>query len=113
MVGPPSSWSRDQEDSTLAGPLSRRVTLRSCVAQTRLSSTPRRWLPRADRQCAGGEKLFKTAIALLIVWLLGVFGVYHVEDVAKVSLLVGLMMPLIVGRKGRDADVRRDEPRTD
>ena len=39
--------------------------------------------------------LFKTAFALLIVWLLGMFGVYRVGDLAHVFLLVGLMLLLL------------------
>ena len=43
--------------------------------------------------------LFKTAFALLIVWLLGMFGVYRVGDLAHVFLLVGLFFrnPIIPG----------------
>jgi hypothetical protein len=36
--------------------------------------------------------LFKIALALLIVWLLGMFGVYRGGDLAHVFLLVGLML---------------------
>ena len=39
--------------------------------------------------------LFKAAIALLIIWLLGMFGVYRVGDLVHVFLLVGLMLLLL------------------
>ena len=36
--------------------------------------------------------LFKTAFALLILWLLGMFGVYRVGDLTHIFLLVGRML---------------------
>ena len=56
--------------------------------------------------------LFKTAFALLIVWLLGMFGVYRGGDLAHVFLLVGLMLLLLAVLKARDAALRRPESRT-
>ena len=47
--------------------------------------------------------LFKTAFALLIVWLLGMFGVYRVGNLAHVLLLVGLMLLLLAVLKAREA----------
>jgi hypothetical protein len=61
--------------------------------------------------CTGGEMLFKTAFALLIVWLLGMFGVYPVGDLAHVFLLVGLMLLLLAVLKAREAALRRPESR--
>ena len=55
--------------------------------------------------------LFKTAFALLIVWLLGMFGVYRVGDLTHVSLLVELMLLLLAVLKARDAALRRPESR--
>ena len=55
--------------------------------------------------------LFKTAIALLIVWLLGMFGVYGVGDLAHVFLLVGLMLLLLAVLKAQEAALRRPESR--
>ena len=55
--------------------------------------------------------LFKTAITLLIVWLLGMFGVYRVGDLAHVFLLVGLMLLLLAVLKAREAALRRPESR--
>ena len=55
--------------------------------------------------------LFKTAFALLIVWLLGMFGVYRVGDLGHVSLLVGLMLLLLAVLKAREAALRRPESR--
>ena len=56
--------------------------------------------------------LFKTAFALLIVWLLGMFGVYRVGDLAHVFLLVGLMLLLLAVLKARDAALRARNPGT-
>ena len=54
--------------------------------------------------------LLKTAIALLIVWLLGMLNVYRIGDLAHVFLLVGLMLLLLGVLKARDAALRRPEP---
>jgi hypothetical protein len=53
--------------------------------------------------------LFKTAIALLIVWLLGMLGVYRVGDLTHVFLLVGLMLLLLPVLEAREAALRRPE----
>lgn len=50
--------------------------------------------------------LFKIALAVLFVWLLGVIGVYRVGDFVHVLLLVGLMLLLLAVARGRDAAVR-------
>ena len=55
--------------------------------------------------------LFKTAFALLIVWPLGMFGVYRAGDLAHVFLLVGLMILLLAVLKAREAALRRPESR--
>lgn len=57
--------------------------------------------------------LFKAAIALLAIWLLGIFGVYHVGDLAHVFLLVGLMLLLLSMLKARDAALRPPGHRTE
>ena len=51
--------------------------------------------------------LFKTALVLLGVWLLGILGVYTVGDLVHVLLLVGLMLLLLAVLRARDAAVRR------
>ena len=56
--------------------------------------------------------LVKTATALLIVWLLSMFDVYRVGDLAHVLLLVGLVVPLLAVLKARDATMRRPESRS-
>ena len=57
--------------------------------------------------------LFKTAFALLIVWLLGLFGVYRVGDLAHVFLLVGPMLLLLAAvLKAREAALRARNPGT-
>jgi hypothetical protein len=55
--------------------------------------------------------LSKIAIALLIVWLLGKFGVYRVGDLAHVFLLVGLMGLLLAVLQGQEAALRCPESR--
>ena len=54
--------------------------------------------------------LLKTAFALLILWLVGMFGVYRVGDLTHVFLLVGLMLLLAV-LKAREAALWRPESR--
>ena len=54
--------------------------------------------------------LLKAAFLLLIVWLLGIVGVYDVGSLVHVLLLVGLMLLLLGMLKARDAATngRRD-----
>ena len=56
--------------------------------------------------------LFKMALAVLSIWLLGLVGLYSVGDLVHVLLLVGLMLLLLALLKARDAAVsasaRRD-----
>jgi Family of unknown function (DUF5670) len=56
----------------------------------------------------GGDMLFKIAFALLMVWLLGVVGLYNAGDFVHVLLLVGLMSLLLAFLRGREAVVRRE-----
>ena len=51
--------------------------------------------------------LLKTAFALLIVWLLGVLGLYRIGDLVHVLLLVGLMLFLLGALKAGDAAAAR------
>jgi hypothetical protein len=59
--------------------------------------------------------LFKVALALLIVWLLGVGGPFDAGPIVNILLLVGLMLLLLaVARSlsstaGRGADPRPDK----
>ena len=48
---------------------------------------------------------FKTALVLLIAWLLGVLGVFDVGQVVHVLLLVGLLCLLLAATKGGDTAV--------
>jgi len=50
--------------------------------------------------------LFKAAIVLLAIWLLGMAGVYRVGDLVHAFLLVGLMLLLRAMLKARDAALR-------
>ena len=52
--------------------------------------------------------LLKIAFALLIVWLLGVLGLYRIGDLVHVLLLVGLMLFLLGALKARDAALARE-----
>ena len=54
----------------------------------------------------GGDMLFKIALALLAVWLLGVLGLYTIGDVVHVLLLVGLGLLLLAFLRARAAAVR-------
>jgi hypothetical protein len=46
--------------------------------------------------------LFKTALVLLAVWLLGVVGVYRIGDLVHVFLLVGWLLLLLAFLHARD-----------
>jgi len=50
--------------------------------------------------------LIKSALVLLVAWLLGVLGIYRVGELVHVLLLVGLMLLLLGILKGRDAAAR-------
>jgi hypothetical protein len=50
--------------------------------------------------------LFKAALVLLAIWLLGLVGVYRVGDLVHVFLLVGLRLLLLAMLKARDAALR-------
>jgi hypothetical protein len=50
--------------------------------------------------------LFKIALVLLAVWLLGVVGVYTIGDLVHVLLLGGLMLLLLAFLRARDVAVR-------
>jgi hypothetical protein len=54
--------------------------------------------------------LFKAAIVLLAIWLLGMVGVYRVGDIVHVFLLVGLMLLLLATLTARDAALRPPNP---
>lgn len=51
--------------------------------------------------------LFKIAMGLLALWLLGVFGVYDIGDLFHGFLLVGVMLLLLAFLRARDAAARR------
>ena len=51
--------------------------------------------------------LFKIALALLAVWLLGVLGLYTIGDLVHVLLLVGLGLLLLAFLRARDLAVKR------
>ena len=57
--------------------------------------------------------LFKAAVVLLAIWLLGMVGVYRVGDLVHVFLLVGLMLLLLAMLKARDAALRPPNPPTE
>jgi hypothetical protein len=51
--------------------------------------------------------LFKIALALLAVWLLGVLGVYTIGELVHFLLIVGLGLLLLAFLRARDAAVKR------
>jgi hypothetical protein len=57
--------------------------------------------------------LFKAALVLLAIWLLGLVGVYRVGDLVHVFLLVGLMLLLLAMLKARDTALRPPNPPTE
>jgi hypothetical protein len=54
--------------------------------------------------------LLKIALALLVVWALGVAGVYAVGQIVHVLLLVGLMLLLLSFAKAHDAATHQRGP---
>ena len=52
--------------------------------------------------------LFKIALALLTLWVIGVVGVYDVGDLVHVLLLVALWLLLLAFVRARDAAARRE-----
>ena len=57
--------------------------------------------------------LFKTGIALLVAWLLGVIGLYSVGRIIHVLLLTGLLLLLMALAKGHDAAAARGRSERD
>ena len=57
--------------------------------------------------------LFKAALVLLAIWMLGLAGVYRAGDLVHVFLLVGLMLLLLAMLKARDAALRPPNPTTE
>ena len=51
--------------------------------------------------------LFKVAFVLLILWLLGMAGLYRIGEFLHALLLVGLMLLLMAFVKAREAARRR------
>ncbi len=54
--------------------------------------------------------LFKVAVALLIIWGLGIAGVYAVGQIVHVLLLLGLMLLLLSVAKAQEAATRKQRP---
>jgi hypothetical protein len=52
--------------------------------------------------------LLKAAFVVLVVWLIGMLGLYDVGGLVHVLLLVGLMMLLLGASKARDEAVHRE-----
>jgi hypothetical protein len=55
--------------------------------------------------------LWKIALVLLFVWLLGVLGVYDVGELVHIPLFAGLMLLPIAFMRARDAPIRADRGR--
>jgi hypothetical protein len=52
--------------------------------------------------------LWKSGLALLFVWLLGLIGVYEAGDLQDVMLLVGLLLLIMAFIKARESALARD-----
>ena len=61
----------------------------------------------SDYLTPGGVMLFKIALVLFVVWLLGVLGLYHVGQVFHLLFLVAFMLALLGLARGRDAALGR------
>jgi hypothetical protein len=51
--------------------------------------------------------LFKIALLLLSLWLVGVIGVYNAGDLVHILLLVAMLLLLLAFVRARDAAARR------
>jgi hypothetical protein len=51
--------------------------------------------------------LFKVALVLLALWVIGLFGVYDVGQLVHALLLAGLMLLVLAFLHARDAALRR------
>ena len=94
MVGPPSSRGRE------TGRMMYAKTVRRLSTRVSVTFPP---AEVAADHCLGGHVLLKAAVLLLIVWLLGVIGVYNVGALVHILLLVGLMLLLLGVLQARDA----------
>jgi hypothetical protein len=52
--------------------------------------------------------LFRIALVLLTVWLLGVIGVFNVGDLVHTLLLLALLLLLVAVLRARDAAMQRE-----
>jgi hypothetical protein len=52
--------------------------------------------------------LFKVAFVLLLLWLLGMTGLYQLGQFLHALLLIGLMLLMIAFIRARDAALRRE-----
>ena len=68
---------------------------------------PQAYVSSPDVRLLGGEMLFKVAFVLLLLWLLGMAGLYQVGDLLHLLLLVGLLLLMMAFIKARDAALRR------
>jgi hypothetical protein len=57
--------------------------------------------------------LITVALALLVVWALGIAGVYAIGQMVHVLLLVGLMLLLLSVARAHETAGRRQGPGTD
>src|SRR5688572_32181974 len=112
MVGPPSSWSRDQEESREPY-FGNRLELASHLLACNSRGSRRRAVAFRVRRSRQGEfaralitrrrdMFIKAGFVLLVVWLLGILGVYRGGTLVHVLLLVGLMLLLLGFLKARD-----------
>ena len=56
--------------------------------------------------------LWKIALVLLFIWLLGILGVYDVCEIVHLPLFAGLMLLLIAFIRARDAAFREHMKRS-
>jgi hypothetical protein len=57
--------------------------------------------------CVGGNMLFKTALVLLVAWVIGVLTIDRAGDIVHVPLFVGVGLLLLAFLRARDAAMRR------
>ena len=74
------------------------------IPVSRRHSAPVLRTSQADvREAKGGKRLLRAALLLLVVWFVGVLGLYDAGNLVHVFLLIGLLMLLLGALKLRDA----------
>lgn len=95
MVGPPSSGREDREDGHVRP--DQKTRLPSAASPAAISRAHTR-----SFGCHGDHMFLMAGLVLLVVWFLGVLGLYELGAAIHLVLLVGLMTLLLAVLRQRD-----------